>query len=721
MATTKVPKSEGPSHALSTAASVLLWFLLLSAAGILVWKGIVPALSSTQGDFANYYTASRLLSEGVSLETAYWDFVWFQQQMDRVGIRNQVGGWIPHPPPTALAFLPLTAFDAAAAKKIWIWVNLALAIVAVILLQRTSRLHWLPTAVLFSFTGYGLLNNFLFGQLYLLLLVTLLLSLYCVDRGWQVMAGICLGSLIPVKYFGVFFLLIFAWKRRWKLVVTSMVVVLMLIVSLLWIDPAACQTFVHQVLPRHLEGEIQDPFGVAFQSWNSLYRRLFLYEETLNPAPIWVSSLLFLGFRNLTFWILAGVALLVMTRIKFPRRRHQYLFEMGWIPLVVLLLSPGSATYHFLLLTISLVFLVKILVDLGKFLEAAGLGILYAALNAPHYMKTMALAAGWWTPLAYTRLWFLVVLFLVTLFLFRSFIRLGGREVLYCTLALGALAAVQTGFAYALLPAEPQEQARRLSVPGVEFARHLSLIVRSPDVGRETMLFGYCELLDNRYGVFSLQGRRRMSDGQRNYYYPDLAADDRSLLVETVENGRHQVWLSTNVGDPPRFLVDGGKPRWHPNGTKFVFQRQGRLYTRDLVTRQNTLLPIEETCYDADYSADGNRLVYCVREKEGSSLRTLDLGSLAETVLARWQGRVGSPRFSADGEHLVFALDLGNGHDIWALDLARSRSLQLTWSRAQDIDPIWDEAGSRIVFVSDRERGLGCTTLYWMPIPEEMN
>ena len=200
---------------------IVLFLRLIFSILVLLQKGVLPALGNARGDFANYYTAARLLTDGVSLENAYWDFSWFQQQMDRYGIRNQVGGFIPHPPPTALVLLPLAGFDALTAKKIWILSNVFLLVLNATLLARIAGLHWLPATVLFLATGYGLLNNFLFGQLYLLLLASILLCLYFNKLNRPVLAGICLGSLLPMKYFGAPFLLFFGWKGKWKLVLAA--------------------------------------------------------------------------------------------------------------------------------------------------------------------------------------------------------------------------------------------------------------------------------------------------------------------------------------------------------------------------------------------------------------------------------------------------------------------------------------------------------------------
>ncbi|RMF66624.1 MAG: DUF2029 domain-containing protein, partial [Calditrichaeota bacterium] len=483
-------------------SSVLVFFSLL-----IVRFGVWPALQNTRGDFGNYYTASRLLVDGIPLRNAYLDFVWFQKQMDRYGIENQLGGFIPHPPSTALVFLPLVPFDALTAKRIWILFNVLLLAGNIVLLSRIAGLHWLASGVLLLGTGYGLLNNFLFGQQYLLLLTTLLLGIYLNDRGKPVWAGVALGSFIPVKYVGLVYVLYFAFRRNWRLVGAALATAAAVAgATLLLSDASTVTTFFTDVLPRHLRGEVQDPFAIYFQSWNSLLRRMFLYEPTLNPSPALNAAWLYFLLKNLIFWSLVTAFVLLLVHARFEKPRDTFLFHMGLLPLAVLLLSPGSATYHFLLLAIAAVLFTKLLLDQGQIRQATGLALLFLVVNLPHFMKLRHLATGWLTPLAYTRLWFLLLFFILTVYFFRRNIdyRLPKPKLLLPALfLLIAVPAAAQRHAYAN---EADDGAKWLRIASPAFNRNFGLLLKAPDVGRRRLVFTYCELLDEDYAIFDDQG-----------------------------------------------------------------------------------------------------------------------------------------------------------------------------------------------------------------------
>jgi Tol biopolymer transport system component len=44
---------------------------------------------------------------------------------------------------------------------------------------------------------------------------------------------------------------------------------------------------------------------------------------------------------------------------------------------------------------------------------------------------------------------------------------------------------------------------------------------------------------------------------------------------------------------------------------------------------------------------------------------------------------------------------------------------RLTRDPAIDTAPVWDEAHQRILFTSDRGRGLEISSLFWIPLPKK--
>ena len=685
--------------------------------------GFVPSWHTTGGDFANYYTASRLTLEGIPLENAYWDFSWFQKHMDRYGIRNQVGGFTPQPPAASLPLLPLAHLPPGVAKKIWLLTNVALGVLCVGLLSRLSGLPVLVCSLIVVGSSYGLINNFLFGQLYLLVLLLILLGLSSARAGRSGLAGISLGALIALKYVGLPFVLLLTVKGKRRVGLAAALTLAGVLAVSLWLHGwPTYQTFLTEVLPRHWQGEIQDPYAVGFQSWNSLFRRLFLGEPSLNPFPVVHSPLAYFGFKNLTFWTVAAGAMALLWGSGPMSRRHRWLFQAAVVATAILVLSPAAATYHFLLLTIPTTFLVRILLDLKRKGTATLLVLLHMGINVPLYLHVSHLAQGYGNLLAYPRLVGLTLFSLLAILAVRKQLRQARLWPAWIPL-VAVLAALQTVMNDRAYRRTPTDAARPVPFSSPALDPSLDLIVGSPDRGTNKTIFSYCQLLVERYAIFSTRGERLTPDTTANFYHPDLARDDRKLLVETVREGRSEIWVSRDETASLSLATPGSSARWHPSGTEFVLARGGKLGRYDLDRRVWEPLPTSDFCYDPSYSPEGEAILYCSIAGERTRLCYLRLDQDAPQILFETRGRMQAPRMSPDGGKIVFSgrfQEHGGNWDIWGLTLARRALIRVTYHRAIDRSPIWDRNGSRILFVSDRGRGLGCTTLFRIPWPGEV-
>ncbi len=707
------------------------WLIFLAFAAIILSKGVWPSLQNPRGDFANYYTAARLVAEGRPLQNAYRDFTWFQKQIDRFGITHQLGGFIPHPPPTALVMLPLARFEPLTAKRIWIVLNLALAICCIVLFARIAQTSWLPVAIIFLGTGFGLINNFLFGQMYLLLLATLAAGIYLQQRGHAIAAGIMFGLMIPMKYVGAFFLIYFAWKKEWRVVLAGICATLAVAWFAIWFAGFEIfLVFFNEVLPRHVQGEIQDPFAIQFQSWNSMLRRMFVHNASLNPQPPMSSELLFLVLKNLIPWLWLAVFAWMYRETKFdgafdipPLKgdclEQQRLFEIALLPLAILLISPGSATYHFLLLSLSTTCFAKILWERNEKLRALFLGGLFIAINLPHYLVLKKYATGWLTPLGYARLWLLVFFFAAVCMFFARIAQWQCKNLKRYLLPALAVALLMIILNHQRAQAREHDDAQWLPLREKEFDRHLGLLVKTPNIGSERVVFSYGELLDEDYAIFSMTNNGAV-EGQwtphsaQKFYEPDLAGDDQNILLESINNGRAEIWLSRGRGEPPLFLLEGEKPSWHFKNERFAFLRKGRIGMAKTNETEPRWLQVDFTCSDLAFSPCDERLLFCGERKAAPRfvLGSIDLQTGAQQILLESESLIERPTWSPDARRIVFSWNANGNRDLWLMNLSDGDRMRLTRDPAIDTAPVWDEKHHRILFTSDRGRGLECSTMF---------
>ena len=156
--------------------------------------------TQVETDFPNYYTAAVLTAHHQPLENFY-NWTWFQRQMNYAGVERQLGGYIPHTPLTMLPMIPLTGMPQQRAKQVWLLLGLALLCGTVWMLARLSGLRSLEVAAL-ALLGYGAVaENLLLGQYYLFLLFLLACAAWCLLRGRDVAGGALIGLIFALKLY----------------------------------------------------------------------------------------------------------------------------------------------------------------------------------------------------------------------------------------------------------------------------------------------------------------------------------------------------------------------------------------------------------------------------------------------------------------------------------------------------------------------------------------
>lgn len=317
----------------------------------LLYRGVIPAFTVVDTDFPNYYTASRLFIEGRDLKKIY-DDSWFQNEILRYGM-NQAGKFSPFPPVTVFVMIPFSFLTPLNALRAWTLLNCGILAALISLLSHLTGKPWRWSALLILASGHALVNNFRFGQVYLFLTFFLLAAYSHWVKERQIQSGALLGIAAAFKYFPVIFIPYFIVRREWKLVaaeVGSIIAVLLMGFATLGTDIHT--EFFSAVLGNHLSGNIQNPFSATFQSWNSLFRRLFVVDPVFNPSPVLNLPWAFPAALAITYAVVVFLLLKGIRKSRLLADEQAPPVQFSLIILAGLMLLPVSATYHFLLLVI---------------------------------------------------------------------------------------------------------------------------------------------------------------------------------------------------------------------------------------------------------------------------------------------------------------------------------------------------------------------------------
>src|SRR5579864_9311501 len=189
--------------------------LLVLLLALFVTRGLVPAWRHVDPDFASYYLAARLTRQGYPAERIY-EWAWFQRQKDHLGIEQPLVGLVPSTLTSILLIVPLTTLPPLPASRCWLAINLALLLAIAAVLRKITSLSWTWIGILMFLAVSPLRDNFLVGQVHVVMLFLLTVAAWLHFRSSHFASGIILGIAAALKVYTPLFALLFLVKRQWR-------------------------------------------------------------------------------------------------------------------------------------------------------------------------------------------------------------------------------------------------------------------------------------------------------------------------------------------------------------------------------------------------------------------------------------------------------------------------------------------------------------------------
>src|SRR6202045_5550890 len=552
-------------------------------------------------DFPNYYTAAVLVTHHAPLRD-YYDWTWFQRQMNLAGIEHQLGAYLPQTPLTMLPIVPLAGFPVQTAKQIWLAFNLIFLAATLWMLSKATQIRIEYIAIL-MFLGYASLqSNFRLGQYYVFLLFLLTLAFYHLDRGRPAAAGFLCGIAFGLKLYGGPFLLYFLFKRNWKAVAGMVVAIAIAATTAIalfgWED---VHFYASQILPRSLEGEVIDPYSSGIGTLTNFLRHSLVMEGDLNPAPLWNAPAVFFFLRPFTAMLILSLTLfgLASEGKDFQRR------GFAWFTIAIVLLSSNAASYTYILLLLPVVLLLEHATPKEKIF----LIVSYIALNffvLPEWQRF------------FPKLWILAALFFVE---GREFWRSFSPKLVAAALAAAMLiAAVDAQRHMAVYVLEPGRNYQRIDLDRGTYLSTYPAVSSAGLFYQAMVRSGYVLrwLHDGQVEEFSFQGQ---------VFHPVAPSFYGPLYLELVKNRAS----TTMTFDPT---------------------------TKEIAPATSTpALPTEESVV----SPDGNWVAFESAASGPKQIWVRDTMSGKVQLLAGGNCNNSSPAWEEGSHTLIFASDCGRG------------------------------------------------------------
>jgi len=687
-------------------------------------SGFIPAWRHLNSDFSNYYLAARLYRAGYPLERVY-EWTWFQRQKDYVGIDQGIVPFINLTLPSALPLTAWSSLPPLEAKHRWLVANLVFLLLTALLLTRITTLGWKRVALLMFLALIPLRNNFLFGQMHVLVLLLLTFAAWLYFRKSFCFAGIILAIAASMKIYPALFLLFFIGRKQWR-AAAGLILGLSgaLVASLYMFGRDTCLLYVFKVLPASLRGEMIDPYSTTWNSLTALLRRLLIAEPDLNPTPVAHLPWLYALLQPLTH----GLIFVVFMWAICSRRRDESDARLEWAAYLFLLLflSSQPAIYHFVALILTAVLVLDYLLAHQQNTLAGFATVIYVLICGPTIQFPRVSPTGWYSLLFFPRLAFLAVFGGLLLWVLvprsKDSLRQSLNSTTVMVTASALIALVGVGFISTErhLSGQFENYGRRVAtMPGNLLASDpvfssgrvlFTVMVRDgytirrlrsgsaldvPRIGGDWFHPTVSEPMDSVWAEqASDQGSRvfrvPISPGQtttevtleaQDAQEPVVSRDGRALAFLRAINGRNSLWVQ-NVGA----WIGGGGP-----GT------EREIAGADYDVREASFLPEHRLIFSSKRS--GRFALYLATEP----------GNVEELKKPACSARY--PAISPDGLWIAFSCEEWGNSQIHVMDLEGNRELQLTRGDCNSISPAWAADSRRLIYATDCGRGLGLTAL----------
>ncbi|MGI8773337.1 MAG: glycosyltransferase 87 family protein [Acidobacteriaceae bacterium] len=700
---------------------------LVVLAGLLIWKGIFPAWRALNTDFPNYYLVARLTREGYSLNRIY-DWVWLQRIKDHWGLDQDLVGFAGLTPFSALPVLPLSFYSAIVAKRLWIVANILFLSGTVESLSRVTSLGRRRIWILCLLAISPLRTSFLYGQMHLLVLLLLALAYLFHRRGRPIACGACLSIAGVLKVYPLLFGAYFLWKGR-RREVLAMFCSTLLLLGIGWacMGGPVIHTYLTEVLPRSLQGEVLDPYSARAASGAAFFHRLFIFEPQLNPMPALNSPLLYAMLYPL--WQIAVLLPLFSSISPGSRRPDTEQLEWAAVIFSLLVLSPVPASYHFVVMSFSVVLLVDVLARRQERGRVAIVLALYLSVSMIEFSPVAATDRfSLLTLLAFARLWIEMLLWVFfVLCLRRKYAPLrvfrSSRRAWLLGLSLALWIAGFVGYRRHFAYLE-QDISRRMPL---QAHTYLATGLRAQSDG-----YLFTAMVPGGYHVLDQRGSEVRADNQKEDRADQLSfAIGESYpftLLELADTTGSRIVAArsttANLENAPRSwrqLPNAESPAISPDGATVAFIREergkGELWLAGVQTESGGAsmakppAQIVANTYDVrdvTFASSGS-IVFTAKVGGKTSIYKVTPGNQPSMFLSE-DDDVASPQISSDGRLVAYRRMVHRRWQLATLDLVTNQKRYLTSGDCNAYSPTWMNRRT-IGYATDCGRGLGLTAL----------
>jgi len=377
---------------------ILLLVIALCFAGKFLF---VNNYKSPADDFAPIYVAARLVAEGKA--TSIYDHHphlqhtvppgEFKETAEKIGFKGFLHPYV-HLPLESFLLRPLLFIPYRLVIKIVLLINILAVLFSLhLILKLIGRgydLRWFSLAILAMCYFYPLRYGLWQGHHSPLVFLGITSVCYLARYGYLKTSGCILGGIISIKILPLFFVFYFLIKKKWALVISSLITLIAIGVCSVWLVGGESNLLFIRTLTQLI--------GFSLASWNNQSLDGVLLRLTSDSLYIFDWHLLELSFKMMLvkYVILSSMLvlwLIILIRPTNPNEKNRDLLDFSLTLIFTVIFVPISWSHYLLSFTFPYIVLLGTLAQSKtiryRTLMISGVFLSYlAAALSPLYLLT---------------------------------------------------------------------------------------------------------------------------------------------------------------------------------------------------------------------------------------------------------------------------------------------------------------------------------------------
>ncbi|MFZ1081561.1 MAG: glycosyltransferase family 87 protein [Candidatus Kryptoniota bacterium] len=572
--------------------------------------------------------------------------------------------------------------------------------------------------LVFLSSSFALATNFSSSEPFIILALFFVTAFFTFSTKAERAAGVILGIAFPFNVFFAIPAMLFLLSKKWHVfiyfVLSSLLVV---VITYVVVGESAIIYYLERVFPSFINGRVQNPFSISYQTAWSFLRRLFVSDPTLNSNPIFASRDAYV-FSISLFKSLTVVPAAYFFYRGIEKNNPREAFVASTFP--VMFLSPTATTFQLVLLAPAIICLSQTALEEHRISIARLFIVLYAMVCIPFFVGLSNFFKIQTPILLYERFFLLFSIYVLYLF-FQ--LRTLSKHLFAWRMSITAatIAAItvplyfgdNTPSAMSQFPAKPILKGEQLKTAAFSPASY----------GDRFMYVG----VDSNSRNYAVQNEVNVPHESRNCYRVSASADGLEFMIETTSPQpepliaqKPSVYFGTKNGDISYLAESGSVSR---DGDFGAFIRSGSLY---IVEMRSKHIPVIDSLVISPFkiiqcnfnNGDNSKIALIIDSLNGA--HSVGMYNLQTHRLITYYSPFPLSSICANEENIYGTYEDNDSTSVWLQQAADPASvgadslikLFAVHGNVIDINVVNHD----LYFSSDFERGLGLPTIYKYPL-----